>query len=53
MKASHNLLLTPGGPRPVSRGKILLRGTAVTPQVLLKLFLSTPTFVNIITYECN
>jgi hypothetical protein len=34
MKASRNLLLTSEEPRPESRGEILLRGRAVTPQVL-------------------
>jgi hypothetical protein len=38
MKASRNLLLTPGEPQPESRGDILLRGRAVTPQVLPRIF---------------
>jgi hypothetical protein len=36
MQARCNHLLTPGRPRLESRGEILLRGRAVTPQVLLR-----------------
>jgi hypothetical protein len=36
MQASCNHLLTPRGPRLKSQGEILLRGRAVTPQVLLR-----------------
>jgi hypothetical protein len=42
MKASRNLLLTPGKPRPESRGEILLRGRVVTPQGYLRFFPQCP-----------
>jgi hypothetical protein len=53
MKASRNLLLTSEEHRPESWGEILLRGKAVRHQVLLRIFPTTPTFVNIITCKCN
>jgi hypothetical protein len=43
MKASHNLLLTPGEPRPESRGEILLRGEGCNTPVLPRIFPLMPT----------